>query len=81
MRRSLAGDTSVPSRNLIHGARTARSSDGGRHGRIPVQRATIAQGDDLSFINEGSGFEVPRTEDGNWFTRGALTVFEYRFRG
>jgi len=51
-------------------------SDGGRHGRIH-----IAQGDDLSFISEGSGFEVPRTEDGNWFTRGAPTVFEYRFRG
>jgi hypothetical protein len=45
------------------------------------KRVTIAQGDDLSFISEGSGFEVPRTEHGNWFTRGALTVFEYRFRG
>lgn len=50
-------------------------------GRIPVQSVTIAQRDDLSFINEGSGFEVPRTEDGNWFTRGALTVFDDRFRG
>ena len=44
-------------------------------------RVTDASGFDLSFIGEGSGFEVPPTEDGNWFTRGALTVFEYRFRG
>jgi hypothetical protein len=48
---------------------------------LPSKRVTIAQGDDLSFISEGNGFEVPRTEDSNWFTRGALTVFEYRFRG
>jgi hypothetical protein len=42
---------------------------------------SFTQGDDLSFINEDSGFEVPSTEDGNWFTRRALTMFEYRCRG
>ena len=45
------------------------------------QRITDAAGNDLSFIGEGSGFDVQPTEDGNWFTRGALVVFEYRFRG
>ena len=45
------------------------------------QRITDAVGNDLSFIGEGSGFDVAPTEDGNWFTRGALMVFEYRFRG
>jgi hypothetical protein len=38
-------------------------------------------GNDLSFIGEGSGFDQGPTEDGNWFMRGALMVFEYRFRG
>jgi hypothetical protein len=50
-------------------------------GALQSKRVTIAQGDDPSSINEGSGFEVPGAEDGNWFTRRALTVFEYRFRG
>jgi hypothetical protein len=45
------------------------------------QRVTDAAGNTLSFIGEGSGFDVPPTEDGNWFTRGALMAFEYRFRG
>jgi hypothetical protein len=29
------------------------------------KRITIARGDDLSLIWEGSGLEVPRTENGN----------------
>jgi hypothetical protein len=45
------------------------------------QRVTDPAGNDLSFIGEGNGFDVQPTEDGNWFTRGALVVFEYRFRG
>lgn len=35
----------------------------------------------LSFIGEGSGFTGGPSEDGNWFVRGAMTVFEYRFTG
>lgn len=35
----------------------------------------------LSFIGEGSGFDAGPTEDGNWFMRGSLMVFEYRFTG
>ena len=50
-------------------------------GAFRFKRVTIAQGDGLSFVSKGSGFEVLRTEDGNWFTGGALTVFEYRFGG
>lgn len=41
---------------------------------------------DLSFIGEMSGFDEdagidPPHEDGNWFMRGSLVVFEYRFVG
>ena len=50
-------------------------------GAFRSKRVTIAQGDGVSSINEGGGFEAPRTEDGNWFTRRVLTVFEYRLRG
>ena len=38
-------------------------------------------GSDLSFVGDGSGFDAGPTEDGNWFMRGALIVFQYRFRG
>jgi hypothetical protein len=38
-------------------------------------------GNDLSFIGEGSGFDWGPDENGVWFVRGALTVFEYRFLG
>ena len=48
-------------------------------GAFRFKRVTIAQGGDPRFT-ERRGLEVPRTEDGNSFTRGALTVFEYRFR-
>jgi hypothetical protein len=34
-------------------------------GAVRSKRVSIAQGGDLSFIGEGGGFEVPRTEDGN----------------
>jgi hypothetical protein len=50
-------------------------------GAFRSKRVTIGQGADLSFIGEGGGFAVPRTEDRNRFTRRALTVFEYRFGG
>lgn len=36
---------------------------------------------DLSFIGEGSGFIDGPSDDGNWFVRGCLVVFEYRFLG
>ena len=36
-----------------------------RLGAFRSKRVTIGQGDDLSFIGEGGGFEVSRTEDGN----------------
>lgn len=41
---------------------------------------------DLSFIGEMSGFDdtgepIPMPESGNWFMRGSLIVFEYRFVG
>jgi hypothetical protein len=39
-------------------------------GAFRSKRVTIAFADDLGFIGEGSGFQVPRTEDGNWLTRG-----------
>jgi hypothetical protein len=39
-------------------------------GAFRSKRVTIAFVVDLSFIGEGRGFEVPRTEDGNWLTRG-----------
>lgn len=45
------------------------------------KRVTDGAGNDLSFIGEGSGFDIQPTEDGNWSTRGAMVVFEYRFRG
>lgn len=45
------------------------------------QRVVDALGNTLSFIGEGSGFDVDPTEDGNWFIRGAMTVYEYRFIG
>jgi hypothetical protein len=49
-------------------------------GAFQPRRVAIARGDDLSSIRKAA---VSRSlsEDGNWFTRGALTVFEYRFRG
>jgi hypothetical protein len=37
-------------------------------GAFRSKRVTIAQGDDLSFIGEDGGFEVPRTEDGSRLT-------------
>lgn len=40
---------------------------------------------DLSFIGDHSGFDVgpdqQPLEDGNWFVRGAMVVFQYRFQG
>jgi hypothetical protein len=44
-------------------------------------RVQDQQGGDLSFIGTGSGFDWGPTEDGVWFMRGYLTVFEYRFPG
>lgn len=44
-------------------------------------RVTDSNGNDLSFIGSGSGFEQGPTEDGVWFMRGSLAVFEYRFTG
>jgi hypothetical protein len=38
-------------------------------------------GNDLSFVGEGSGFDTGPEEDGSWFIRGGLMVFEYRFPG
>lgn len=38
-------------------------------------------GNDLSFVGDGSGFGSGPSEDGNWFFRGSMIVFEYRFRG
>lgn len=35
----------------------------------------------LSFIGDGSGFDVDAEENGNWFVRGCRFSFEYRFRG
>jgi hypothetical protein len=35
----------------------------------------------LSFIGDGSGFDVEAEENGNWYVRGARYAFEYRFRG
>jgi hypothetical protein len=34
-------------------------------GAFRSKRVTIAQGDDLSFIGEGGGFEVPHTANGD----------------
>jgi hypothetical protein len=45
------------------------------------QRITDTAGGVLSFIGDGSGFTQGPTEDGNWFMRGSLMVFEYRFIG
>lgn len=42
---------------------------------------SYAGGSELSFVGPGSGFDAGPTEDGNWFFRGVLVVFEYRFRG
>lgn len=42
---------------------------------------TYAGGSDLSFIGDGSGFDIGPDEDGNWFMRGVSLVFEYRFAG
>lgn len=36
---------------------------------------------DLSFVADGSHFDIDPTEDGNWFIRGCRMVFEYRFIG
>jgi hypothetical protein len=44
-------------------------------------RAQDASGGDLSFLGEGSGFDEGPSDDGIWFTRGCLVVFEYRFLG
>ena len=35
----------------------------------------------LSFIGNGSGFDVEAEENGNWFVRGSRFAFEYRFVG
>jgi hypothetical protein len=44
-------------------------------------RTTDQWGGDLSFIGQGSGFDFGPTEDGNWFMRTCLSVFQYRFPG
>lgn len=44
-------------------------------------RETDGIGNDLSFIGRGSGFDWGPGEDGNWFMRSTLFVFEYRFLG
>jgi hypothetical protein len=44
-------------------------------------RTIDRDGADLSFIGEGSGFDWGPDENGVWFVRGALQVFEYRFLG
>ncbi len=49
-----------------------------RSQRVPGSYGT---GSELSFIGPGSGFDAGPSEDGNWFYRGALMVFEYRFQG
>lgn len=35
----------------------------------------------LSFIGDGSSFSEGATDDGGWYMRGSLVVFEYRFVG
>ncbi len=42
---------------------------------------TDTDGNTLSFIGEGSGFDVEPQTQGNWFARGTMMVFEYRFNG
>lgn len=44
-------------------------------------RRTDDYGNHISFIGEGSGFDVEPIMEGNWYARGALQVFEYRFLG
>jgi hypothetical protein len=44
-------------------------------------RGTDTAGGDLSFIGRGSGFDWGPGEDGNWFMRSVIVVFEYRFLG
>lgn len=44
-------------------------------------RVTDSHGNDLSFVGSGSGFDQGPTDDGVWFMRGSLAVFEYRFTG
>jgi hypothetical protein len=44
-------------------------------------RTIDRDGNDLSVIGEGSGFDWGPDENGIWFVRGQLTVFEYRFLG
>ena len=65
---------------------TLRAFDGiairsGGMSTLRFHRVTDAAGNDLSFIGAGSSFDVQPTENGNWFTRGAMVVFEYRLRG
>jgi hypothetical protein len=43
-------------------------------------RATDANGCQLSFLESGTGLEWAPTDDGVWFMRGLLAVFEFRFR-
>ena len=45
------------------------------------QRETDGSNNDLSFIGQGSGFDWGPGEDGNWFMRSVMLVFEYRFYG
>ena len=42
---------------------------------------TDALSNQLSFLGDGSGFDIGPVDDGNWFVRGLLIVFEYRFTG
>jgi hypothetical protein len=42
---------------------------------------SYATGSDLSFLDNGSGFDIGPSEDGGWFMRGARMTFEYRFIG
>lgn len=36
---------------------------------------------DLNFIGQSAGYDQGPSEDGNWFFRAGLAVFEFRFRG
>jgi hypothetical protein len=42
---------------------------------------TYGPGADLSFIGDGSHFDIDPTENGNWYVRGCRMFFQYRFRG
>jgi hypothetical protein len=43
-------------------------------------RGIDANGCQLSFLESGTGLEWAPTDDGVWFMRGLLAVFEFRFR-